>query len=405
MLKQWLANRRDELLAICLAFEHDQPKPLPDEALSPLLDTMLTAAGQAFDGKGNLSPAATKIVRRALELRLSLPGFIHSLDVFRRATHYLLGQDIHAAADQLAWIGALNDLLFLAGQLGATRLAGEGEAELAEDRHRLRMLVDALPDFVFMKDRDSRFMMLNQPMAQFMGAETPQEIIGRDDFDLFPEALAAQYRADELEVMQTGQHKVGYEEQTITREGERRWMQSTKVPLRDSAGSIIGVVGMVRDITDIKQAQERERQQQQIIEAQQRAISELSAPIIPIMDRIIVMPLIGGIDSARAQDIMRSLLAGIGQYRARFAILDITGVPVVDTGIAQHLDHTIQAARLKGAQTIVTGVSDAIAETIVELGIDWSGVETQRDLRSGLMAALKRLGYTLEQTRRELNEP
>jgi rsbT co-antagonist protein RsbR len=92
---------------------------------------------------------------------------------------------------------------------------------------------------------------------------------------------------------------------------------------------------------------------------------------------------------------MRSLLAGIGQYRARIAILDITGVPVVDSGVAQHLDRTIQAARLKGAQTIVTGVSDAIAETIIDLGIDWSGVETERDLQTGLVTALERLGFAL----------
>jgi rsbT co-antagonist protein RsbR len=92
---------------------------------------------------------------------------------------------------------------------------------------------------------------------------------------------------------------------------------------------------------------------------------------------------------------MRSLLAGIGQYRARIAILDITGVSVVDSGVAQHLDRTIQAARLKGAQTIVTGVSDAVAEIIVNLGIDWSGVETQRDLQTGLVTALERLGVQL----------
>jgi rsbT co-antagonist protein RsbR len=76
-------------------------------------------------------------------------------------------------------------------------------------------------------------------------------------------------------------------------------------------------------------------------------------------------------------------------------ILDITGVPVVDSGVADHLNKTIQAARLKGARTIVTGVSDAVAETIVDLGIDWSGVETLADLQTGLTAALARLGFKL----------
>lgn len=140
---------------------------------------------------------------------------------------------------------------------------------------------------------------------------------------------------------------------------------------------------------------ERERLQREIIEAQRTAIQELSTPIIPVMDRIIVMPLIGSIDSLRARDITRTLLAGIREQRAKVVILDITGVPVVDSGVASHLNKTIQAARLKGARTIVTGVSDAVAETIVDLGIDWGGVETLADLQTGLVAALASLGIKL----------
>jgi rsbT co-antagonist protein RsbR len=90
------------------------------------------------------------------------------------------------------------------------------------------------------------------------------------------------------------------------------------------------------------------------------------------------------------------LLAGIRRYRAKIVILDITGVPIVDSGVADHLNKTIQAARLKGASTIVTGISDAVAETIVDLGIDWGEVETLGDLRTGLIVALNRMGIRLE---------
>jgi anti-anti-sigma regulatory factor len=138
--------------------------------------------------------------------------------------------------------------------------------------------------------------------------------------------------------------------------------------------------------------QERERLQQEVIEAQKRAIQELSTPIIPVMERIIVIPLIGSIDSMRARDITRSLLAGISEHRAKVVILDITGVPLVDSGIANHLNKTIQAARLKGARTIVTGISDAVAETIVDLGIDWSEITTLSNLQTGLTVALGSLG-------------
>jgi anti-anti-sigma regulatory factor len=140
---------------------------------------------------------------------------------------------------------------------------------------------------------------------------------------------------------------------------------------------------------------ERERLQQEIIETQKRALQELSTPIIPIMDRIIVMPLIGSIDTLRAKDIMRALLAGIREHRAKVVILDVTGVPIVDSGVANHLNKTIQAARLKGAQTIITGLSDAVAEAIVDLGIDWSGIETLADLQTGLMVALSGLSIKL----------
>jgi anti-anti-sigma regulatory factor len=146
----------------------------------------------------------------------------------------------------------------------------------------------------------------------------------------------------------------------------------------------------VRERTaELEQAQaESVRLQRQVIEAQQRAIHELSTPIIPVLEGVIVMPLIGSIDTMRAKEVTRSLLTGIREHHAKVVILDITGVPIVNSEVATYLNKTIQAARLKGARTIVTGVSDAVAETIVDLGIDWSGVETLGDLKIGLRAAV-----------------
>jgi len=145
-----------------------------------------------------------------------------------------------------------------------------------------------------------------------------------------------------------------------------------------------------------REVAERERLQQEIIEAQKLAIQELSTPVIPIMERIIIMPLVGSIDTMRARDITRTLLAGIRQHQAKVVILDITGVPTVDSGVANHLNKTIQAARLKGAHTIITGISEAVAETIVDLGIDWSGIETVSDLQAGLRTALAKMGRRVE---------
>jgi anti-anti-sigma regulatory factor len=155
-----------------------------------------------------------------------------------------------------------------------------------------------------------------------------------------------------------------------------------------------------REVAERLRAQEESaRLQQEVIEAQRHAIQELSTPVIPVMDRIIVVPLIGSIDTMRARDITRKLLAGIGEHRTKVVILDITGVPIVDSGVASHLNRTIRAARLKGARTIITGISDAVAETIVDLCIDWGDIETLADLQSGLLAALAHVGRRIERQR------
>ena len=161
----------------------------------------------------------------------------------------------------------------------------------------------------------------------------------------------------------------------------------------DERNNPTGMVGIVADVTEQKQMEaEREQLQQEIIAAQQQVIQDLSTPVIPVMQGIIVMPLVGNIDSMRARDITRSLLAGISQHRARIVIIDVTGVSLMDTGIVDRLNKTIQAAQLKGAQAIVTGISDAIAESIVDLGIDWSEITTVSNLQIGLHVALAGMG-------------
>ncbi len=176
---------------------------------------------------------------------------------------------------------------------------------------------------------------------------------------------------------------------------ERKWTEQALEKAYVEVGKQVEerTAELKREVAERERAQEESlRLQQEIIEAQKLAIRELSSPVIPVMERIIAMPLVGNIDSMRARDITRSLLAGIGEHRAKVVILDITGVSVVDSGVANHLNKTIQAARLKGASAIITGISDAVAETIVDLGIDWSDVDTVNNLQTGLRSALARMG-------------
>jgi rsbT co-antagonist protein RsbR len=130
--------------------------------------------------------------------------------------------------------------------------------------------------------------------------------------------------------------------------------------------------------------------QQQLIDAQQAALRELSTPLIPIADRVLVIPLIGAIDHQRSQQILETLLEGIGKYQADTAIIDITGVRVLDTQTANGLIRAAQAVRLLGAQVIITGVSPEVAQTIVHLGVSMEMLVTYSNLQTGITHALKR---------------
>ncbi len=147
---------------------------------------------------------------------------------------------------------------------------------------------------------------------------------------------------------------------------------------------------VIRDIRDRKrQEAEREALQQQIIDAQRNALRELSTPLIPISDTVVIMPLIGTIDSGRAQQVMETLLEGVAQHRASLVILDITGVSVVDTQVAQAFIQAAQAVRLLGAQVMLTGIQPQIAQTLVQLGVDLSDIITRGSLQAGIAAALR----------------
>jgi anti-anti-sigma factor len=139
-----------------------------------------------------------------------------------------------------------------------------------------------------------------------------------------------------------------------------------------------------------KQAEaERAGLHEQIIEAQRAALRELSTPLIPVSDNVVIMPLIGTIDTGRAQQVMETLLEGVAHYQARLAILDITGVSIVDTQVAQALIGAAQAVKLLGAQVILTGIQPQIAQTLVHLGVDLSGIETRGSLQNGIAYALR----------------
>ena len=135
--------------------------------------------------------------------------------------------------------------------------------------------------------------------------------------------------------------------------------------------------------------QERER----IIRQQQEAIRELSTPVLQVRERLLILPIIGVIDPQRARQVTEQLLRGIRANRAKVVVIDITGVPAVDSTVANHLVQTVDASRLMGATVIVTGLSSEIAQTLVTIGVDLSKMKTVGDLQGGIEEAEKLLGY------------
>src|SRR5215203_287645 len=140
--------------------------------------------------------------------------------------------------------------------------------------------------------------------------------------------------------------------------------------------------------------EERER----IIREQQDAIRELSTPVLQVRERLLILPIIGVLDTQRATQLTDQLLRGIRTHRAKVVVIDITGVPDVDTDVANHLVQTVDASRLMGASVIITGLSPDIAQTLVTIGVDLGKMNTIGDLQGGIEEAERQLGFRVTRT-------
>jgi rsbT co-antagonist protein RsbR len=158
------------------------------------------------------------------------------------------------------------------------------------------------------------------------------------------------------------------------------------------SGDSAVIASIVRDLTSQQLAeQERMALQDQVIAAQQAALRELSTPLIPLADHVVAMPLIGSVDSARAQQIVEELLAGVAANRATTAIIDITGVPIVDTQVAGALLRAAQAVELLGSRVVLTGIRPEVAQTLVGIGVNLGSIVTRATLQDGIAYALRKI--------------
>ena len=259
----------------------------------------------------------------------------------------------------------------------------ETEAKtLSSAPEMLQLLVENLKEYaIILLDARGHIASWSSTAERLKGYRA-EEIIGKY-FSIFysPEDIASGKCERELE---TAAREGRFEDEgwRLRKDGSRFWASVVITALRDDKGNLKGFGKVTRDLSERKHAEEKLKQQS-------REILEMATvPVVQVWEGILLVPLIGMLDSARTQQLMERLLQRLTETSSPVALLDITGVPTIDTQTAQHLIETIKAVRYIGADVVLTGVRPAIAQTLVHLGVDLSHVTTRSSLATGLRVAL-----------------
>lgn len=255
----------------------------------------------------------------------------------------------------------------------------------------LQSLLDNAPNMIIVVSRDGTIQYINRTVNGFDGGD----VVGTNQFDYINEEYKEVVRETIEQVFSTG--KPGqYVIEGTGADGGISWYSTFVGPIKNN-GEVVAVSLFVTDISDRKKAEEDlKKTQERLLSQQSQAILELSTPVIQIWDEILVLPLIGTVDTARAQQIIENLLDSIVTSQASVAIIDITGVPVVDTKVADHFIKTIEAAKMLGTEVILTGVSPYNALTLVKMGVDLGRITTKGTLQTGLKLAFEITKHRVE---------
>jgi PAS domain S-box-containing protein len=251
-----------------------------------------------------------------------------------------------------------------------------------------------------------RFMFCNEPMRRMFGLT--EEHLQRDAQTLFEQMRDQLVDPESLGTLVNS-----------IRAGEREDWHDT-IELRDGRafeltvrrlrheGQSLGSLWLCRDVTEQRKSQEAQKMSEAslraVVQEQERLIAtirEIGTPVLPIYNRVLVLPLVGHIESTRSAHLMDALLESIQHHQASVVIIDITGVSLVDTSVANSLIQSTQAAALLGAHCVLVGISAAVSRTIVHLGVDLTQVTTRRDLQAGFAFALNYLGYAIQVIKEE----
>lgn len=310
-------------------------------------------------------------------------------------------------------------------------------ASESEGRERLRVTLGSIGDAVIATDAAGRVTFMN-PVAEKLTGWQAEEAAGVPAEQVFRVVNEDSREAIESPIARVlREHKVvGLENHALmmTKDGGEIPVDDSCAPIKNDRGETVGAVLAFRDVSARRSA-ERERlemQQQQLamkeqqlqmreqeatmqaerarlvdeqlrlqnelVRMQTARLAELSTPLIPLSKQIVVMPLIGTIDSARATQILEAVTQGINRTHARFAIIDITSVQTVDTHVASVLINAAQAVQLLGSEVILTGIKPQVAQTLVNLGINLDELQTRSTLERGIAYAHQKADATIIQT-------
>ncbi|MDQ3688381.1 MAG: CHASE3 domain-containing protein [Acidobacteriota bacterium] len=295
-------------------------------------------------------------------------------------TLVLGGALAHFTRSQLIRLSQAYNRTLTTAQQQAAALQQQATA-LEESNGRTTRILESIGDSFIALDKDWRFTYVNPQAEQFFN-RTRNQLSGKNVWQEFPELAGTDFHHQF--------HRAAEERAAVKFIGDHpsldKAFEASAYPSED------GLSVYLNDITERRRAeQEQTRLREEIIKMQAERLEELSTPLIPLSREIVIMPLVGTIDVARAQQILDAAARGVVARGARVAVIDITGVPTVDTHVASTLIQAAQTVRLLGAEAVLTGIRSRVAQTLVGLGVDLGGLVTRSTLQSGIQYATEYL--------------
>lgn len=281
----------------------------------------------------------------------------------------------------------------------------EDLSEIQLDEGFLSEIINAITSGIFVTDLENNILMINPAGARMVG-KSPGDCFDRKCYDIFDTPMCKSEQCTCK--LSTSNNTVNHGETMLRVDGREIPIEFTSRPLRNHKGDIIGCVENFIDISErlekdriiMEQKEGLLKKREEDIRHLQDEILELSTPVIEVWDGIVALPLVGTLDSHRAHTAMQRLLESIEYTRSSFVIIDITGVPTVDSEVASHVLQTAGAVRLMGCETILTGVGPHIARVISEGDVDLDNIIVRARMTDGLHYAIGKLAERKESMNR-----